>query len=67
MNINDIKNVTVVGGGTMGNGIVQVFASFGYNVTLVDLNQDVLDKAVAGISKSLDRFVKKEKITAEQI
>ncbi len=66
MNINDIKNVTVVGGGTMGNGIVQVFASFGYNVTLVDLSQDVLANAVAGISKSLDRFVKKEKITAEQ-
>ncbi len=66
MNIQDIKNVTVVGGGTMGNGIVQVFASFGYNVTLVDLNQEVLDKAVAGISKSLDRFVKKERITAEK-
>lgn len=66
MNIQDIKNVTVVGGGTMGNGIVQVFASFGYNITLVDLNQEVLDKAVVGISKSLDRFVKKEKITAEQ-
>ena len=66
MNIQDIKNVTVVGGGTMGNGIVQVFASFGYKVTLVDLNQEVLDRAVAGISKSLDRFVKKEKITEEQ-
>ncbi len=66
MNIQDIKNVTVFGGGTMGNGIVQVFASFGYNVTLVDLNQEVLDKAIAGISKSLDRFVKKEKITADQ-
>lgn len=66
MNINDIKNVTVIGGGTMGNGIVQLFASYGYNVTLVDLNKEVLDKAVAGISKSLDRFVKKEKITAEQ-
>ena len=66
MKIDDIKNVTVVGGGTMGNGIVQVFASFGYNVTLVDLNQEVLDRAVSGISKSLDRFVKKEKITEEQ-
>lgn len=66
MNINDIKNVTVIGGGTMGNGIVQVFASYGYKVTLIDLNTEVLDKAVAGISKSLDRFVKKEKITSEQ-
>ncbi len=66
MNLQDIKNITVVGGGTMGNGIVQVFASYEYKVTLVDLNQEVLDKAVTGISKSLDRFVKKEKITAEQ-
>ena len=66
MNLNDIKNVTVIGGGTMGNGIVQVFASLGFKINLVDLNQEVLDKAVAGISKSLDRFVKKEKITAEQ-
>ena len=66
MKIDAIKNVTVVGGGTMGNGIVQVFASYGYKVNLVDINQEVLDKAVAGISKSLDRFVKKEKITEDQ-
>ncbi len=66
MEINEIKNITVIGGGTMGNGIVQVFASFGYKVTLIDLNKEVLDKAVGGISKSLDRFVKKEKITPEQ-
>ncbi|KAA3633231.1 MAG: 3-hydroxybutyryl-CoA dehydrogenase, partial [Calditrichaeota bacterium] len=66
MNVNDIKNVTIIGGGTMGNGIVQVFASFGYKVNLVDLNQDVLDNAVKSISKSLDRFVKKEKITEDQ-
>ena len=66
MNVNDIKNVTIIGGGTMGNGIVQVFASYGYKVNLVDLNQDVLDNAVKSISKSLDRFVKKEIITEDQ-
>lgn len=65
MNVNDIKNVTVIGCGTMGNGIAQVFASFGYKVNLVDIDQSFLDRAVAAIGKSLDRFVKKEKITED--
>jgi len=63
MNVNDIKTVTIIGCGTMGNGIAQVFASCGYKVNLVDIKQEFLDKAIAGISKSLDRFVNKEKIT----
>ena len=54
MNVNDIKNVTVIGCGTMGNGIAQVFASFGYDVNLVDIQQEYLDKAVAGISNRTD-------------
>ncbi|MFQ5452610.1 MAG: 3-hydroxybutyryl-CoA dehydrogenase [Candidatus Zixiibacteriota bacterium] len=66
MNIDEIKEITVVGGGTMGNGIVQVFASYGYQVNLIDVNQEYLDKAITSISKSLERFVKKEKITSEQ-
>jgi 3-hydroxybutyryl-CoA dehydrogenase len=66
MSINDIKTVTIIGSGTMGNGIAQVLASYDFNVNLVDLKQELLDKAVAGISKSLDRFVKKEKITQER-
>lgn len=65
MNVNDIKTVTVIGCGTMGNGIAQVFASYGYKVNLVDIKQEILDKAIAGITKSLDRFVKKEKITED--
>lgn len=63
MNVNDIKKTAVVGCGTMGNGIAQVFATTGYNVVLIDIKQELLDKAVATISGSLDRFVKKEKMT----
>jgi 3-hydroxybutyryl-CoA dehydrogenase len=54
-----IKNVTVVGAGTMGNGIAQVFATHGFNVTLLDTNSAQLDKAVATIHKNLDRLVTK--------
>jgi 3-hydroxybutyryl-CoA dehydrogenase len=62
MKADDIKKVTVVGGGTMGNGIAQVFATSGYEVNLVDVEQSFLDRAVASITKSLDRLLKKEKI-----
>ena len=65
MKLDDIKKVTVVGCGTMGNGIAQVFAQTGFDVTLVDIDQALLDRAVATISKSMDRMVKKEKITAD--
>jgi 3-hydroxybutyryl-CoA dehydrogenase len=66
MTVKDIKQITIIGCGTMGNGIAQVFASCGYAVNLVDVKQEFLDRSVATISKSLDRFVKKEKITEEQ-
>ena len=65
MNINDIKKVSVVGCGTMGNGIAQVFAQTGYDVILIDIKQEFLDKAVATIGKSFDRMIKKEKITED--
>ena len=64
MKLNDIKKVTIVGCGTMGNGIAQVFAQTGFNVNLVDIDQAFLDRAVATIGKSMDRQIKKEKITA---
>ncbi len=57
--------VAVVGGGTMGNGIVHVCAQNGHDVTLIDLNADVLEKAVATIDKNLSRMVKKEKISED--
>ena len=58
-----MKNITVIGAGTMGNGIAHVFAQNNYSVSLVDVAQDSLDKAITTITKNLDRMVKKEKIT----
>jgi 3-hydroxybutyryl-CoA dehydrogenase len=58
--------VAVIGAGTMGNGIAQTYAANGHNVTLVDMSQEGLDRGLAAIRKSLDRFVKKEKTTQEQ-
>lgn len=58
-----MKNITVIGAGTMGNGIAHVFAQSGYNVALVDISQDSLDRAIGTISKNLDRLIKKEKIS----
>ncbi len=51
--------VGVVGAGTMGNGIAHVFAQYGYEVVLVDLNQEILDKALSTISRNLDRQIRK--------
>ncbi|HQU87075.1 MAG: 3-hydroxybutyryl-CoA dehydrogenase [Zoogloeaceae bacterium] len=61
----DIKRIGVVGSGTMGNGIAQAFAVAGASVVMTDIAQAALDKAVATISGSLDRLIKKEKMTAE--
>jgi len=58
-----MKKVSVIGSGTMGNGIAHVFASCGWEVTLIDVVQAQLDKALATIRKNMDRQVKKEKIT----
>ena len=58
-----MKNITVIGSGTMGNGIAHVFAQFGYNVNLVDISQPALDKALGTITKNLDRQVAKGSLT----
>ena len=58
-----IKKVSVIGGGTMGNGIVHVFALSGYSVTLIETKQEFADRAMATITKNLDRMLAKEKIT----
>src|SRR6266478_1595286 len=60
-----IERVGVIGAGTMGNGIAQVFARSGYQVTLCDVEQRYLDRALETISKNLDREVAKGKTTAE--
>jgi len=62
----EIKKVIVYGAGTMGNGIVQVCAASGFNVTMVDIKQEFVDKGLAAIQKSLGRLVKKEKISQEK-
>jgi len=54
-----MKNITVIGSGTMGNGIAHVFAQFGYAVNLIDVNEQALQKAIQTISKNLDRQVAK--------
>lgn len=58
-----MKNISVIGSGTMGNGIAHVFAQSGYNVALIDISESALEKAISTISKNLDRMVQKEKIT----
>jgi 3-hydroxybutyryl-CoA dehydrogenase len=59
------KNVSVIGAGTMGNGIAHVFAQSGYTVSLIDVSNDALNKALATIGKNLDRQVAKGTLTEE--
>jgi 3-hydroxybutyryl-CoA dehydrogenase len=61
-----MKNITVIGAGTMGNGIAHVFAQHNFKVTLVDVNAEQLKKALSTITKNLDRQITKEVITEEQ-
>jgi 3-hydroxybutyryl-CoA dehydrogenase len=60
-----MQNISVIGSGTMGNGIAHVFAQNGYSVSLIDINSAALEKALATIAKNLDRMVAKERITEE--
>jgi 3-hydroxybutyryl-CoA dehydrogenase len=57
--------ISVIGAGTMGNGIAHVFAQHGFKVTLIDISQPQLDKAMATIGKNLDRMVSKGIISPE--
>lgn len=60
-----MQNISVIGSGTMGNGIAHVFAQNGHKVALVDISQDALNKALATIEKNLDRQIKKELISED--
>jgi 3-hydroxybutyryl-CoA dehydrogenase len=60
-----IKNVTVIGAGTMGNGIAHVFAQNGFKVTMVDVSEQALKKGMDTITRNLDRMVQKDTITPE--
>ncbi len=61
-----MKRITVIGAGTMGNGIAHTFAQKDFNVNLVDISNNALKKAITTISNNLDRMVKKERITEDQ-
>ena len=57
-----MKNIAVIGAGTMGNGIAHTFAQAGFKVQLIDVNPTALTAAIATITKNLDRLIAKEKI-----
>lgn len=61
-----MTHISVIGSGTMGNGIAHVFAQNGYNVSLIDISEEALQKALVTITRNLDRQVQKEKITEQQ-
>jgi 3-hydroxybutyryl-CoA dehydrogenase len=61
-----IKNITVIGAGTMGNGIAHVFAQYGYNVTLNDITKELIERGLKTIASNLDRQIKKGGLTEEQ-
>lgn len=62
-----ISTITVIGGGTMGNGIAHVAAQSGFSVTLVDVTEAAIERAIKTITSNLERQVKKEAITADQM
>ena len=60
-----MKNISVIGAGTMGNGIAHTFAQFDYKVQLIDLSENSLKKGIGTITKNLDRMIAKGRITEE--
>jgi 3-hydroxybutyryl-CoA dehydrogenase len=63
----EVNKVAVIGSGTMGNGIAQVFAMHGSNVTLIDIDQKLLDRAMGGIQKSVGKLAEKGKIPESDV
>src|ERR1019366_6176758 len=61
----DIKKIGIIGAGTMGNGIAQAFAVCGYDVTMTDISETAVQRGLKTVDGSLERLVKKEKLTAE--
>ena len=60
-----VNKIAILGAGVMGHGIAQVAAAAGYTVAVRDIKQEFLDNGLAGINKSLDRLVKRERLTSE--
>ncbi len=63
----NIQNISVIGSGTMGNGIAHVFALYGYKVTLIDIKEEFLERSIKTITGNLERQLKKEAITKEKM
>jgi 3-hydroxybutyryl-CoA dehydrogenase len=63
----DIKNITIIGSGTMGNGIAHVFALFGYNVKIIDIKEEFIERGLKTIKGNLERQLKKGTITEDQL
>lgn len=63
----EIKNISVIGSGTMGNGIAHTFALFGYKVLLIDIKEEFVEKAISLIKSNLERQLKKGAINEEQV
>ena len=61
-----MKNIVVIGAGTMGNGIAHTFAQTGFKVNLVDVSEEALQKGISTIAKNLDRIIAKGNLTEEQ-
>ena len=61
-----MENIAVIGSGTMGNGIAHVFAQNNHKVTLIDISNEALIKAIERITKNLDRQVKKDELLHSQ-
>ena len=61
-----MKNIAVIGAGTMGNGIAHTFAQSGFSVRLIDINEPALEKGLATITKNLDRLLFKAVISESQ-
>lgn len=61
-----MKNIAVIGAGTMGNGIAHTFAQYGYQVNLIDISTDSLKRGMNTIGKNLDRMLKKDKISEQE-
>ncbi|MEO2067006.1 MAG: 3-hydroxyacyl-CoA dehydrogenase NAD-binding domain-containing protein, partial [Flavobacteriaceae bacterium] len=61
-----MKNISIIGAGTMGNGIAQVFAMNNYHVNLIDLNSNSLSRGINSIMTNLDRMIKRDIISSDQ-
>ena len=66
MNVDDVKRIAIIGAGDMGHGIAACFLQSGFTVTLRDIEQKFIDRGVAGIRSSFERFISKGKMTQEE-